>query len=422
VARGYARIRYVGAAASPQQQQLSPTLLARLERAAEALGVTFNIFSGYRTDAYSASHGGFAGDPHTRHIAADVNVGNQPLGDYLSSIGRNAATFLARFKLRSGDQPGFYHGRPDPAHVDLVAGSSGASGGAFSYPELQRLWTQAGGSPALAPIMAAIALAETHGNPNAHHVTRREDSRGLWQINVRAHPQFAHANLYDPNVNAQAAVAVYRSQGLGAWSTYTSGAYQSYLGDSSTTSSRRYGGTRPGGGDGNELADFHLGELLWGDPFKTFGGPGLQDPTKSVIGDITDSAKAAMTAVKFMVWLLSPHNLLRAVEFLVGVGLIALGLVAVLLNFFSREELPAGTGPAARATSSLRRGARRTAPVRAIRGRRARRQGEAQQRETEESDRLRRERERGRKRQRARSTNRRLRREGRRTQSDDIPF
>jgi Lysozyme like domain len=380
---GHTHLRYVGAAEAPEQEQLSPTLLDRLERAAEALGVTFNIFSGYRSDAYSASHGGFAGDPHTRHIAADVNVGSQPLGDYIRSRGRDAAAFLARFHLRSGDQPGFYQGQRDPAHVDTVgygASSSSASGGNYSFPELQQLWTQAGGSVTLAPIMAAIALAESGGNPNAHHVTRREDSRGLWQINVRAHPSFAHANLYDPAVNAQAAVSVYRSQGLGAWSTYTSGAYESYLGNSSTSSSSRYGGTRPGGGaEGqNELVDSALGNLLWGNPLKGFEQLFGQGGTWSVI---TDSGKAAMAAVKFMLWLLSPLNLLRGIEFLAGMGLIVLGLVSIMLNFFSREEMPTGTGPAVRATRSLRRGARRTAPVKAIRGGRARRQGAAMERE-----------------------------------------
>jgi len=82
---------------------------------------------------------------------------------------------------------------------------------------------------------AAVALAESGGNPNAHCYNCvpgvREDSRGLWQINVNAHPEFAGVNLYDPAVNAAAAFAV---SGGGVsfrpWSTYKSGSYRSFLG------------------------------------------------------------------------------------------------------------------------------------------------------------------------------------------------
>jgi hypothetical protein len=74
----------------------------------------------------------------------------------------------------------------------------------------------------------AIALAESGGKTDAHAVNAREDSRGLWQINVRAHPEYASANLYDPAVNAQAAHAIYAKSGWGPWSTH-SGLFPSYL-------------------------------------------------------------------------------------------------------------------------------------------------------------------------------------------------
>jgi hypothetical protein len=71
----------------------------------------------------------------------------------------------------------------------------------------------------------AVALAESGGNTDAHAVTSREDSRGLWQINVRAHSEFASANLYDPATNARAARAVLRKQGWRAWSAFTNGSF-----------------------------------------------------------------------------------------------------------------------------------------------------------------------------------------------------
>lgn len=79
----------------------------------------------------------------------------------------------------------------------------------------------------------AIAGAESQYNPDAHCLNCvpgvKEDSRGLWQINVDAHPNFASANLFDPNVNAAAMVAV-SDDGTNwhPWSTYTNGAYLAY--------------------------------------------------------------------------------------------------------------------------------------------------------------------------------------------------
>ncbi len=76
----------------------------------------------------------------------------------------------------------------------------------------------------------AVALAESGGNPDAHN-SSGEDSRGLWQINMRAHASWVGgADLFDPAVNAQAARRVCDVQGIGAWSTYTNGSYRRYLG------------------------------------------------------------------------------------------------------------------------------------------------------------------------------------------------
>src|SRR3954449_12084787 len=91
----------------------------------------------------------------------------------------------------------------------------------------------AGFTPAAAVTATAIAFAESGGNPSArcHNcfpgVT--EDSRGLWQINVDAHPDMAGWNLYDPATNARAAYKI--SSGgkhYTPWSTYTNGAYLSH--------------------------------------------------------------------------------------------------------------------------------------------------------------------------------------------------
>jgi hypothetical protein len=86
------------------------------------------------------------------------------------------------------------------------------------------------------PTIAAIAEAESGGNPAASCVDCvpgiREDSLGLTQINVDAHPDAASLDLFDPVTNLEEALKV---SGGGTnftpWSTFTSGAYKSFLPD-----------------------------------------------------------------------------------------------------------------------------------------------------------------------------------------------
>lgn len=115
----------------------------------------------------------------------------------------------------------------------------------YTHLQLEELWTNARGPTVNADTAAAIAQAESGGNPDAIANTAypskpgyrppppgalREYSVGLWQINLLAHPQYTEAQMLDPAQNAKAAVAI---SGAGisfsAWSTYTSGAYLPYL-------------------------------------------------------------------------------------------------------------------------------------------------------------------------------------------------
>lgn len=101
----------------------------------------------------------------------------------------------------------------------------------YTFAQLEGLWINNGGSASLAPLMAAIALAESSGNPNAENKTDnggRQTSWGLWQLSDGTHNQPV-PNILDPNVNAAQAVKKYKSQGLTAWGTYTSGAYRHYM-------------------------------------------------------------------------------------------------------------------------------------------------------------------------------------------------
>lgn len=55
--------------------------------------------------------------------------------------------------------------------------------------------------------LVANAWVESRLKPGAHN-PRGEDSRGLFQVNVRAHPQMAEMNLYDPRVNVAAILSM----------------------------------------------------------------------------------------------------------------------------------------------------------------------------------------------------------------------
>jgi hypothetical protein len=82
----------------------------------------------------------------------------------------------------------------------------------------------------------AIALAESGGNPGVYNPETAagtpggEGSYGLWQIYLHAHPEYAYANLYDPQTNANAAFDIHSlAGGFSPWSTYNSRAYQAHL-------------------------------------------------------------------------------------------------------------------------------------------------------------------------------------------------
>jgi hypothetical protein len=101
----------------------------------------------------------------------------------------------------------------------------------LTYAQLEGDWNRAGGPPADAALMAAIAEAESGGDASQYNPTDNagaQTSWGLWQISTGTHAAPA-PNWNDPLENAKLAVAKFRDQGLGAWGTYDSGAYRQYL-------------------------------------------------------------------------------------------------------------------------------------------------------------------------------------------------
>jgi hypothetical protein len=89
---------------------------------------------------------------------------------------------------------------------------------------------QAGFTENEVPTMVAIAMAESGGVPNAYTKTDREESVGLWQINLKAHSQWSREEMADPAKNAHAAFVLSRSKrGLMHWSVYQNDRYKDFL-------------------------------------------------------------------------------------------------------------------------------------------------------------------------------------------------
>jgi Lysozyme like domain len=100
----------------------------------------------------------------------------------------------------------------------------------YSYDQLVALAQQAGANLDQAQRLAAIALAESGGDPTQVNPTDNggtQTSWGLWQISDGTHN--AIPGWSDPLTNATLALGKLNTQGWTAWGTFSSGAYEQYL-------------------------------------------------------------------------------------------------------------------------------------------------------------------------------------------------
>ena len=106
----------------------------------------------------------------------------------------------------------------------------------YSYGQLEGLWIAAGGPTSQASTAAAVAEAESGGNPDAAYpgltippgTGTWNDATGLWQIlGAPSGGNWTAADLTDPYSNAQMAVAKYEQAGnsFSPWQTYDQGNY-----------------------------------------------------------------------------------------------------------------------------------------------------------------------------------------------------
>jgi hypothetical protein len=135
-----------------------------------------------------------------------------------------------------------------------VPGSSEAHG-AVKRPQLEALWIAAGGPRNMAHTMAAVAMAESGGNPQSVGVaTSGGRARGLWQIMLPANNAYMHGSPEDPLANARAAVAIFHAQGIRAWEAYTNGSYRRFMGLGGAIRGFQRGGVVPGFAAGGPIS------------------------------------------------------------------------------------------------------------------------------------------------------------------------
>lgn len=325
-----------------------PTIASRLQKLATSIHLRLTGISGYRTPAHSVEVGGFADDPHTKGEASDT-----------PGIEGVKETVLERFGLT---RP--FGGPAEADHIQLLNGStttSTASSTASGGGPAQWL-KQAGWPAALIPIMVAIGGAESSWNIGASHINSDGSEDDGWlQINS-VHGYDKQKLKSDPVYTAKAGLAIYKSQGLAAWTTYTSGAYRQFLnvvprvrsfGGSGATAKSRPGGETPGAPTGPDVTqvlsdwnDARDGSADTSNQFNTdvaFGLPpvgplGLIPSPSQYFKALSASINDTKDFLKLLAWVINPVNVLRATEFLIGFALIAFGFQAMLQAYGEGKE------------------------------------------------------------------------------------
>jgi hypothetical protein len=113
----------------------------------------------------------------------------------------------------------------------LVLGAGKARGKVrLSLAQLRTLASEVGFTGDAVNVAAAVAMAESGGDPDAFGDVGLGFSRGLFQVNQRFHPEFDTVRLFDPVYNAQAALLISKhGADWTPWSTFKNGAYRKYM-------------------------------------------------------------------------------------------------------------------------------------------------------------------------------------------------
>jgi hypothetical protein len=210
-----------------------------------------------------------------------------------------------------------------------------------SQGDLYTLAISAGLTPARAKTAAAIAIAESGGDPRAHNTKGLDNSYGYWQINMKGRlgPErlklfgiSSADQLFDPATNARA-MAILSKQGTDfrPWSTYLSGAYLAHM------------GANLGGSAGVVDVGF------W-DRLKGLVPDGIPNP----LAPVQDIGQLVTGFVKGAAWLSNSENWVRIAYVGGGLALGLLGVVMVLRETGPGRAVVGGVKTAAKATPAGR--------------------------------------------------------------------
>lgn len=196
----------------------------------------------------------------------------------------------------------------------------------YSFQQLEQAWVRAGGRPGEAQLAAAVAEAESGGNPRPGELndTPPDYSVGPWQINYYGSNYTGRAARYgspqslEQNLDADARAAVdladHSQSGWDNWTTYTHNLYEQYL---------------PGGSaytGANNVGSGVVGSGASGGGVSTGMNPPMQDASlaSSVLGgDITGSIR---------------EFFIRMTELVGGAFLIYLGMRSATSSFNARNQ------------------------------------------------------------------------------------
>ena len=99
---------------------------------------------------------------------------------------------------------------PEPEPSTSSSPAPVATGGIFSYSQLEQLWVSVGGPSWAEGAAATVAECESGGNPNAYNPS---GASGLWQILGAPQNWTGSTDWFNPTVNAEAAVAKFTQSG-----------------------------------------------------------------------------------------------------------------------------------------------------------------------------------------------------------------
>jgi hypothetical protein len=214
--------------------------------------------------------------------------------------------------------------------------------------QLYALARTVGLDPAAAEVAAAVALAESGGNPEAVNAADPHGgSHGLWQINGahRSKPDFT--NVYNPAANARLMAEI---SGGGTnwrpWGAFTNGSYKQHMG-AARDARRKIEGEADRLPEAERKGVFErIAGFLGGDNPAGKAGQQVGGVVEDTAGALMALGRLAATLTKGVGWLANAgwKRLLMVLLGLIGLVIAAFGLFGALV--------PSGAKQAVRSTAA----------------------------------------------------------------------